>query len=131
MAETKAEEAKRLKAEQASADLDAKQAGEQTTVNGLSDEDQQKRNEDAAKAEEARAKAAAEPVDEDAEDGEFGGQVHQSEHYIVTTDDHFGVGVVTVGKVGGVLDQFQIPFSQLDEFTAQLGKVKKVKAAKK
>lgn len=58
------------------------------------------------------------------DEAEFAGQSIVSENYIVSTDDYFGVGVVRIGKVGGVADEFVIPASKLEEVIEQLGKVK-------
>ena len=69
------------------------------------------------KAPEEETKEAEEEteVEEDTEETEFAGQHVQTEHYNVTTDDHFGVGVVRLGKVGGVGDSFVIPQANLGE----------------
>lgn len=58
------------------------------------------------------------------EEAEFAGQSIVSENYIVSTDDYYGVGVVRIGKVGGVADEFVIPAERLEEVIEQLGKVK-------
>ena len=65
----------------------------------------------------AKEKKADEPV-------EFEAQSVMSENYRLSTDDHYGVVVLRLGKVGGVNDEFVIPAERLDEVIDLFGQIK-------
>lgn len=65
-----------------------------------------------------------EKADEPVESTEFVAQSVISENYRLTTDDHYGVTVLRLGKVGGVNDEFVIPAERLDEVIELFGQLK-------
>ena len=54
-------------------------------------------------------------TDEPVESAEFAPQTVSSDNYRLSTDDHYGVVVLRLGKVGGVNDEFVIPAERLQE----------------
>ena len=54
----------------------------------------------------------------------FVAQSVTSENYRLSSDDHYGVVVLRLGKVGGVNDEFVIPAERLDEVIELFGQIK-------